>query len=90
MLDKFSEETWSDLKLAVAWCVSAKTSLSNIYGFSPFQLAISTNPKLISMISNRAPTLTKTTSSNIQQVEDNTKQGEHSLPVKILKRSGKL
>ena len=50
MLDKFSEETWSDLKLAVAWCVSAKTSLSNIYGFSPFQLAISTNPKLISMI----------------------------------------
>ena len=54
-----------DLELAVVWCVSAKNSLSNIHSFSPYQLAISTNPKLSSMMRNRAPALAATPSSKI-------------------------
>ena len=49
MLDKVLKETQCALELAVAWCVNAKNSLSNIHGFCPFQLAIGKNPKLPSM-----------------------------------------
>ena len=65
MLDKVLEETQCDLEPAVAWCVNGKNSLSNIHSFSPYQLAIGTNPKLPSMMSNRAPTLTATPSSKV-------------------------
>ena len=41
MLDKVLEETQCDLELAIVWHVSTKNSLSNIHGFSPYQLAIS-------------------------------------------------
>ena len=57
MLDKVLEETQCDLELAVAWCVNAKNSLSNIHGFFSYQLTICVNPKLPSMVSNRAPVL---------------------------------
>ena len=63
MLDKVLEETKCDLELPVAWCVNVKNSLSNIHGFSPYQLVISTKPKLPSVMSDRAPALTATPSS---------------------------
>ena len=90
-LDKVLEETQCDLEVAVSWCANTKNSLSNIHGFSPYQLAISTNPKLPSMMSNRALALTATPSSKI--ICNNLKaiqKGKHSLPVKTLKRSGEL
>ena len=65
MLDKVLEETQCDLELAVTWCINAKNCLSNIHGFSPYQLFIGTNPKLPSMISNRAPALTAKPSSKV-------------------------
>ena len=65
MLDKVLEETQCDLELAVAWCVNAKNSLSNIHGFSSYQLAICVNPKLPSMVSIRAPAFTVTPSSKV-------------------------
>ena len=65
MLDKVLEETQCDLELAVAWCVNAKNFLSNIHGFSSYQLTICVNPKLPSMVSNRAPVLIVTPSSKV-------------------------
>ena len=65
MLYKVLEETYSDLELAAVWCVNAKNSLSNIHSFFPYQLAIGTNPKLPSMMSNRATALTATPSKVI-------------------------
>ena len=44
MLDKVLEENQCDLELAAVWCVNTKNSLSNIHSFSPYQLAIGTNP----------------------------------------------
>ena len=65
MLDKALEETQCDLELAAVRCVNAKNSLSNIHGFSPYQLVIGSNPKLPSVMSNRAPALTATPSSKV-------------------------
>ena len=65
MLDKVLEETQCDLELAIVWHVSTKNSHSNIHGFSPYQLAISTNPKLPSVINYKAPALTATPLRNI-------------------------
>ena len=45
-----------DFHLALAWAINSKNSLSNIYGFSPYQLSISTNPKLPC----KAPAITST------------------------------
>ena len=44
MLDKVLEENQCDLELAAVWRVNTKNSLSNIHSFSPYQLAIGTNP----------------------------------------------
>ena len=60
MLDKILEENNCDLELAVLWSVNAKNSLTNIHGFSPYQLAISTHPKLPSIHNTKATALTST------------------------------
>ena len=65
MLDKILEENNCELKLAVLWSVNAKNSLTNIHGFSPYQLAISTNPKLSLIHNAKAPTLTSTPTNKI-------------------------
>lgn len=44
ILDKTLEETGTDFQLVLAWYVSAKNSLANVHGFSPFQLALGQNP----------------------------------------------
>ena len=65
MLDKILEENNCDLELAVLWSVNAKNSLTNIHGLSPYQLAISTNPKLPSIHNAKAPALTSTPTNKI-------------------------
>ena len=57
MLEKVLEEEKCDLSTAVSWCVSAKNSLHNVNGFTPFQLSIGTNPKLPSTLSDQLPSL---------------------------------
>lgn len=54
MFDKILDATSCDLQLAVFWCASAKNSLINIHGFSPYQLTIETNPKLSSKSSRKS------------------------------------
>ena len=58
MLVKVLEDTKCNFVIALAWCVNAKKSLQNCHGFSPYQLAIGTNPRLPSAIQDKLPALT--------------------------------
>ena len=57
MLDKVLEDTGCSMEIALAWCVNAKNSLQNVHGFSPYQLAIGTNPRLPTAFVDRPPAL---------------------------------
>ena len=65
MLEKVLEEEKCDLSTAVSWYVSAKNSLHNVNGFTPFQLSIGTNPKLPSTLSDELPALTTKPTSKV-------------------------
>ena len=65
MLDKILEENSIEFDLALAWCPNAKKSITNVHGFSPFQLAIGQNPKLPSVFTDRPPALTISESNKI-------------------------
>ena len=58
MLDKVLNESNCDFEIALAWCVNAKNSLANVHGFSPYQLAIGSNPQLPSILTDKEPALT--------------------------------
>ena len=64
-LDKVMEENQCSLQVTLAWCIDAKNSLQNVHGFSPFQLALGQNPKLSSVLSDKPPAFTSTSSSKI-------------------------
>ena len=71
MLDKVLSDTSCSINTALAWCINAKNSLSNVHGFSPYQLAIGTNPRLPSTLTDNLPALTtdstsKSLSENLQ------------------------
>ena len=53
------------LEVAVAWSVSAKNCLKNVYGFSSNQLAFGRNPNYPNNSDNQLPALEKKTSSQI-------------------------
>ena len=48
-VDKIIEDTHCSIEIALAWAVHAKNSLSNINGFSPYQLLFGKNPVLKSV-----------------------------------------
>ena len=55
---------------SISWCINAKNSLHSVQEFSPYQLAIGKNPKLLSTLNEKAPALTcqpesKIVSSNL-------------------------
>ena len=52
MLDKVLNEVKCHFDIALAWCVSAKNSLPNVHGFSPYQLAFGNNPVLLGPFTN--------------------------------------
>ena len=57
ILEKIREETSCSIEVAVAWAVSAKNSLTNVYGFSPNQLVFGKNPNFSRLINNELPVL---------------------------------
>ena len=69
MLNKVLLDTNCDFELALAWCINAKNSLINVHGFSPYQLAIGTNPDLPTSHNDKLPALTSQPSSKV--VADN-------------------
>ena len=48
-----------------SWCINGKNSLHNVHEFSPYQLAIGKNPKLPSVLNEKAPALTRQPISRI-------------------------
>ena len=58
MLDRILEENDCDFDIALAWAINSKNSLSNIHGFSSYQLAIGFNPILPTNFNNKLPALT--------------------------------
>ena len=65
MINKIIEDTRCSLTTALAWAVSAKNSLSNVYGFSPNQLVFGRNPNFPSILHDDLPALGTKTSSEL-------------------------
>ena len=68
-MDKIIEDTQCDPELALCWSVNAKNSLMNVAGFSPFQLALGSNPRLPSCLTDHVPAITQKSTS--QMIRDN-------------------
>ena len=73
MLLKTCEESGSDLQIALQWVINAKNSLSNVHGFSRYQLVFGMNPRLPNILSNRPPALeglSKIVASNLRSMHE--------------------
>ena len=73
MLNKVLDETKCDYDTALAWCFHAKNSLSNIDGFSPFQISMGYNPTMPVALTDR-PTTYGECSSDIVRMNLNAQQ----------------
>ena len=62
MLSKTWEEGQCDEGTALCWAIHAKNSLSNVHGFSPYQIAIGYTPKLPCVLFDDPPALESSTS----------------------------
>ena len=65
MLDRILKESTNNTDIAVAWAINAKNSLTNVHGFSPYQLAFGQNPILCCASTSKPPALTHTSTSEI-------------------------
>ena len=65
MLDKIIDEQQCSLEMALAWAVNAKNSLSNVYGFSPYQLVFGKTPNIPSILSDKIPALEGMTTTQV-------------------------
>ena len=57
MLSKTCEERYANIDIILQWAINAKNSLSNVHGFSPYQLVFGLNPRLPSTLVNKPPAL---------------------------------
>ena len=57
MVEKTMAESGIPYEVALNWAVHAKNSLSNVHGFTPYQLAIGYTPKLPSIFDNKLPAM---------------------------------
>ena len=62
---KTKEDEGCDTETALAWAVSAKNCLQNVYGFSPNQLVLSQNVTLPNVIDSEPPALESHTSCDL-------------------------
>ena len=65
MLDKILDQTNCDIQPGVSWCVITKNPLTNTHGFSTYQLAVATKPKLPSTHYAELQTLTNIPTNKI-------------------------
>ena len=63
MIQKTMSDGISDLELAIHWCVAAKNSLLNVYGFCPNQLVFGYNPAYPAVHADRPPAQNQSTVS---------------------------
>ena len=65
MLERILEGNKCSMEVALAWAVSAKISLQNVYGYSPNQLVFGKNPSFPTVLNNDPPALESSTASKI-------------------------
>ena len=65
MILKTREDTGCSLEMAVMWCITAHNSLSDVHGFSPFQLVFGRNPALPSLQKDKPPALDGETANDM-------------------------
>ena len=64
-MEKVMSDVGCSLEVALAWCISAKNSLLNSYGYSPNQLVFVYNRNVPSVMRNKPPTLDGVTASKL-------------------------
>ena len=64
-INKTVADTGCSLDMAVTWCVTAHNSLTNVHGFTPFQLVFGRNPVLPALQTDRPPALNEETVSDL-------------------------
>ena len=57
MMEKVMPDVGCSLEVVLAWCIRAKNSLLNSYGYSPNQLVFGYNPNFPSVMRNKPPPL---------------------------------
>ena len=57
IMDKVTSDVECSLKVTIAWCISAKNSLINFYGYIPNQLIFGYNPNFSPVIQSKSPAL---------------------------------
>ena len=65
MLNKVLENTNCHFDIALHGVVNAKSSLHNVHGFSPYQLALGQNPRLPAVLSDKPRACDSNPSSEI-------------------------
>ena len=65
MIVKTQADTGCSLEMATMWSVTAHNSLTNVYGFTPFQLVFGRNPVLPSLQTDKPPALSEETSCEV-------------------------
>ena len=65
MMEKILDEAHCSKEIALAWSISAKNSLLNVYGFSPNQLAFGHNPNFPALINSTVATAEDASSSKL-------------------------
>ena len=66
MISAVLEDTGCSIDIAISWAVNAKNSLSNVYGFSPYQLVLGKNPAIPNILSyENLPALNESSSSKL-------------------------
>ena len=65
MMPKVLSDVKCSLDVALAWCLSAKNSLFNSYGYSPNQLVFGYNTNFPSVLSTQLPAQNSVTSSEL-------------------------
>ena len=57
MVDRILEDVNCSIEVALAWALSAKNSLKNVFGYSPDQLVFGKNLNLPTVIGSEPPAL---------------------------------
>ena len=65
ILDRILGDSKCNFDIALAWAVNAKNSLTNIHGFSAYQLAIGYTPILPNNFNSKLPALTSEHANNL-------------------------
>ena len=68
MLLKTCKDKNFSMEIALQWVTNSKSSLTNVHGFSSYQLVFSFDPKLPNIFINTAPVLDDQTFQNLLQI----------------------